>query len=386
MVDVPYKNSYIYNMSARRRQFEKNDVVWATVDGVQPEWWKGVILARGPDQSKYKYKVESMDDERTYFVGEEDLRKWNPDESSPPPRPPVSEHRRANRQRSSRRYAREDSPPPRPSPPLRPPPSEQEYTEQRYEFSRRTGKLSRTGKVAGARRSERRSKYRSPSPRRKASSRRHSPSPRRELSPRRRSLSPRREPSPRRRRISPRREPSPRRRSPSPRREPNPRRRSVDRARRRRHEFCRSQSREPIQQREIKEGDLVSAKWTDGRWHPATVISVYEEGIIDVLYDDYADIYPRRREDVKFQVVLRNKLRQAEDEKAVLENEKQELQDEKEELEKEKLCKICFDKERSHVITPCFHFCLCHGCAGKIVNKCPMCKGRIGRIQKVYCI
>lgn len=376
-MDVPYKDSYFYNMSARRRQFEKNHVVWATVDGIQ--WWKGVILARGPDQSKYKYKVESMDDERTYFVGEEDLRKWNPDESSPPPRPPVSEHRRANRQRSSRRCPRENSPPRRPSPsrppspPRRPPPSEREYTEQRYEFSRRTGKWSRTGKVAGARRSERRSKYRSPSPRRKASSRRHSPSPRRELSPRRRHISPRREPSPRRRRISPRREPS-------------PRGRSVDRARRSRHGCCRSQSREPIQQREIKEGDLVSAKWTDGRWHPATVISVYKEGIIDVLYDDYADIYPRRREDVKFQVVLRNKLRQAEDEKAALENEKAVLENEKEELEKEKLCKICFDKERSHVITPCFHFCLCHGCAGKIVNKCPMCKGRIGRIQKVYCI
>ena len=43
-------------------------------------------------------------------------------------------------------------------------------------------------------------------------------------------------------------------------------------------------------------------------------------------------------------------------------------------------CVICLSEERSVVIVPCGHYCMCTDCAGHIAHstqKCPMCRGRV---------
>lgn len=368
-MDVPdrdnaYKEDFsnFYNrrrrIARRRYRFEKNDIVLVTVDGRQ---WLGVILARLPydrDQLTYEYKVESIRfNERPYFVQEENLQIWNSD---------------------GRRCPRENSPPSRPRS------GGKEIKECDRVSAKWTDGTESPGTVQKVSRKHIFVTFDEdgvtwPRLRKHVTLRRHQRDPK-----------------------------------------------------------ASSQSREL----EIKQGDRVSAKNPDGRWYHGTVIKV-EEGIVDVKYDDYPYTYPHERKHVTLlnsrararsessefdehraiadrvekletelqnlkrtvgedaeKEELRNKVRQLEDEnaalanekqelqdkKAALENQKQELQDEKEELEDEKLCLICYDKERSHLITPCFHLCLCHGCAGKIVNRCPMCKGQIGQIQRVFCI
>jgi len=62
-----------------------------------------------------------------------------------------------------------------------------------------------------------------------------------------------------------------------------------------------------------------------------------------------------------------------------------ELQNKIKEMENEKLCVVCLTNHKSHIITPCMHFCLCQTCAdsGRI-HKCPMCRKRVRQISRVY--
>lgn len=51
----------------------------------------------------------------------------------------------------------------------------------------------------------------------------------------------------------------------------------------------------------------------------------------------------------------------------------------------DKLCIICLDAEKTHVIVPCGHYCLCTACSKKITkDKCPICKGNITDIIRIY--
>ena len=49
-------------------------------------------------------------------------------------------------------------------------------------------------------------------------------------------------------------------------------------------------------------------------------------------------------------------------------------------------CVICLTNKRSHLITPCNHFCLCQNCAFRIrnQNKCPICRKVNIKVQKVF--
>lgn len=47
------------------------------------------------------------------------------------------------------------------------------------------------------------------------------------------------------------------------------------------------------------------------------------------------------------------------------------------------LCVVCITHERSHVVVPCGHMCLCERCVDR-VTECPMCRGHAQCIVKVY--
>jgi hypothetical protein len=46
-------------------------------------------------------------------------------------------------------------------------------------------------------------------------------------------------------------------------------------------------------------------------------------------------------------------------------------------------CVVCLDNERAYAIVPCGHLCVCGGCVGR-VKECPICRGRIQSILKIY--
>ena len=46
-------------------------------------------------------------------------------------------------------------------------------------------------------------------------------------------------------------------------------------------------------------------------------------------------------------------------------------------------CVVCLDNERTYAIVPCGHLCVCGGCVGR-VKECPICRGRIQSILKIY--
>ena len=51
-------------------------------------------------------------------------------------------------------------------------------------------------------------------------------------------------------------------------------------------------------------------------------------------------------------------------------------------------CSVCLAEIAEVVIQPCGHVCICRDCADTIMEnidrKCPICRGRIKRIQNVY--
>jgi len=46
-------------------------------------------------------------------------------------------------------------------------------------------------------------------------------------------------------------------------------------------------------------------------------------------------------------------------------------------------CCVCVIKDRDHAIAPCFHMCVCSGCAHRI-TACPMCRGEIHDVHRIY--
>lgn len=49
-------------------------------------------------------------------------------------------------------------------------------------------------------------------------------------------------------------------------------------------------------------------------------------------------------------------------------------------------CVVCLDMTPTHIVVPCGHHCLCAGCASMKLDSCPMCKGSIGQIIKVFTV
>lgn len=48
-----------------------------------------------------------------------------------------------------------------------------------------------------------------------------------------------------------------------------------------------------------------------------------------------------------------------------------------------RLCVVCQERRKSHVLTPCWHFALCARCS-KEVDDCPMCRQKIHKRQRVF--
>lgn len=46
-------------------------------------------------------------------------------------------------------------------------------------------------------------------------------------------------------------------------------------------------------------------------------------------------------------------------------------------------CVVCMDATKSVILIPCWHYCLCEGCADE-VKSCPICRGVIERVQKIF--
>ncbi len=49
-------------------------------------------------------------------------------------------------------------------------------------------------------------------------------------------------------------------------------------------------------------------------------------------------------------------------------------------------CVVCVENSQSHVIVPCFHLCLCEDCVDvvKKAGTCPICRGEIKEIKKIF--
>ena len=50
----------------------------------------------------------------------------------------------------------------------------------------------------------------------------------------------------------------------------------------------------------------------------------------------------------------------------------------------ERRCVICLDAEKTHLILPCGHKCLCAACARVRLWSCPVCRGHALRVVRVY--
>lgn len=61
-----------------------------------------------------------------------------------------------------------------------------------------------------------------------------------------------------------------------------------------------------------------------------------------------------------------------------------EVKDNNEELRSRYECVICLSNERNHVIVPCYHLCCCFICSTQIQDRCPLCRGQINSIQRVF--
>jgi hypothetical protein len=51
-------------------------------------------------------------------------------------------------------------------------------------------------------------------------------------------------------------------------------------------------------------------------------------------------------------------------------------------------CVVCMEVERSHMFSPCNHFCVCEACAGLIMAsqtaECPKCRTKADRVGRIY--
>ena len=52
---------------------------------------------------------------------------------------------------------------------------------------------------------------------------------------------------------------------------------------------------------------------------------------------------------------------------------------------KDSFCVVCLDSEATHAMVPCGHLCVCSDCGDPTrLYNCPMCRGRIERIMKIF--
>jgi len=47
------------------------------------------------------------------------------------------------------------------------------------------------------------------------------------------------------------------------------------------------------------------------------------------------------------------------------------------------VCVICFSEQRTHILLPCGHYCLCQGCS-KELQECPICRVPVTSIHQVF--
>ena len=55
-------------------------------------------------------------------------------------------------------------------------------------------------------------------------------------------------------------------------------------------------------------------------------------------------------------------------------------------IDDENLCRVCQDNARAYMIEPCCHYCLCVDCKDDVkeTGTCPICRGDITTIKKIY--
>ncbi len=70
--------------------------------------------------------------------------------------------------------------------------------------------------------------------------------------------------------------------------------------------------------------------------------------------------------------------------KRVLDEDNGEINKKQDDIGRKLECVICLSNERSYLITPCNHLCCCATCAGQIQDHCPICRGSIDSIQRIF--
>jgi hypothetical protein len=51
----------------------------------------------------------------------------------------------------------------------------------------------------------------------------------------------------------------------------------------------------------------------------------------------------------------------------------------------EDLCAICMDREKTHIVIPCGHECLCGPCSEVVTDKeCPVCRQECSGVFRVF--
>jgi len=53
-------------------------------------------------------------------------------------------------------------------------------------------------------------------------------------------------------------------------------------------------------------------------------------------------------------------------------------------VDEDHICSICMDAKKDMIILPCFHMCACETCSKQLPAECPVCRGKILEIRKVY--
>ena len=50
----------------------------------------------------------------------------------------------------------------------------------------------------------------------------------------------------------------------------------------------------------------------------------------------------------------------------------------------DKLCCYCITNLKTMIIQPCGHWCICEDCRAAVTDECPMCRGPVASIQRLY--
>lgn len=47
-------------------------------------------------------------------------------------------------------------------------------------------------------------------------------------------------------------------------------------------------------------------------------------------------------------------------------------------------CVVCLDAQAKHAMVPCGHLCVCGDCAKQSLNDCPVCRGKVDNVIRIY--